>query len=80
MSDSLTIFTIGHSNHSSEEFLQLLQQHSVACLVDIRSQPYSRYNPQFNRETLAAALRSAGIRYSDFGATLGGRPDDPRLR
>jgi uncharacterized protein (DUF488 family) len=79
MNENLTIFTIGHSNHSSEEFLQLLRQHSVACLVDVRSQPYSRYNPQFNRETLAATLRSAGIQYCDFGAALGGRPDDPTL-
>jgi uncharacterized protein (DUF488 family) len=79
MSESLTIFTIGHSNHSSEDFLQLLRQHSIACLVDLRSQPYSRYNPQFNRETLAAVLHSAGIQYADFGTTLGGRPDDPTL-
>jgi uncharacterized protein (DUF488 family) len=79
MSKTSTIYTIGHSNHSDEQFVQLLQQHAIRCLVDVRSQPYSRYNPQFNRETLAASLRNAGIQYVDQGASLGGRPDQPDL-
>ncbi len=74
-----TIYTIGHSNHSSETFLALLQQHEIACLVDVRSQPYSRYNPQFNREALAASLKAAQIRYTPMGDTLGGRPEQQDL-
>ncbi|MFN8486523.1 MAG: DUF488 domain-containing protein [Caldilineaceae bacterium] len=74
-----TIYTVGHSNHTSEKFIALLKQHAVACLVDVRSQPYSRYNPHFNRETLAAALRVEGIQYIDMGSSLGGRPDQKDL-
>lgn len=73
------IFTIGHSNHSGDEFTALLLQHAIALLVDVRSQPFSRYNPQFNRETLATALRQEGIRYADLGKTLGGRPEQADL-
>ncbi len=74
-----TIYTVGHSNHTSEKFIALLKQHEIACLVDVRSQPYSRYNPHFNRETLAAALQAAGIQYVDMGANLGGRPEQKDL-
>ena len=74
-----TIYTIGHSNHTSEKFVALLVQHGIACLADVRSQPYSRYNPQFNREALKHAVEAAGIRYAFFGESLGGRPDDPSL-
>ena len=74
-----TIYTIGHSNHSGEKFVALLLEHGVACLADVRSRPYSRYNPQFNRETLKQAAEAAGIRYAFFGESLGGRPNDPSL-
>jgi len=79
MDENQTIYTIGHSNHTSEKLLALLQQHDIRCLVDVRSQPYSRYNPQFNRETLAAALHAASIHYLDLGSSLGGRPDQKDL-
>ena len=79
MNDTLVIYTIGHSNHSSEKFVELLVQHAITCLVDVRSQPYSRYNPHFNRETLAATVRKVGIHYVDMGSTLGGRPDQQDL-
>lgn len=75
----ITIYTIGHSNHTSEALLKLLQQHGVACLVDVRSQPYSRYNPQFNRETLIRSLHTAQISYLHMGDTLGGRPEQVDL-
>jgi len=58
-----TILTIGHSTHDLEEFVGLLQAHSVALVVDIRTIPRSRYNPQFNRETIAESLERAGIAY-----------------
>jgi len=79
MNDTLIIYTIGHGNHSSEKFVELLVQHVITCLVDVRSQPYSRYNPHFNRETLAATVRKVGIHYVDMGSTLGGRPDQQDL-
>ena len=56
-----TLYTVGHSTHPIEEFIALLQQHGVVCLADVRSQPYSRWNPHFNREQLARALALGGI-------------------
>ena len=73
------IFTVGHSNHSIEDFVALLLTHGVQMLVDVRSQPYSRYSPHFNREALAAALTAAGIRYHFMGESLGGRPQQADL-
>ena len=70
----MKLYTIGHSNAESEAFTVLLQRHEIELLVDTRSQPYSRYTPQFNRETLKAALNSAGIAYAFMGDSLGGRP------
>jgi uncharacterized protein (DUF488 family) len=67
------IYTVGHSNHPIERFLDLLTQHDIAALADVRSTPYSRFNPQFNRETLAESLRAAGIAYVFLGAELGGK-------
>ncbi|MCY3821006.1 MAG: DUF488 domain-containing protein [Gammaproteobacteria bacterium] len=70
------VFTIGHSNHSQEALWDLLASHRVDVLADVRSAPYSRFNPQFNRETLAARLKAGGIEYVYLGTELGGRPTD----
>jgi uncharacterized protein (DUF488 family) len=70
------IYTIGYGNRSPEEFLKLLQYYHVAYLVDVRSQPYSRMNPQFSRETLEKYLKRQDIRYMFMGDALGGRPKD----
>ena len=70
------IYTIGHSNHSAERFIELLRQHDIAALADVRSMPFSRFNPQFNRERLAAALRDAGVEYIFLGQELGARPKE----
>ena len=75
----LTVYTIGHSDHTMEAFLALLQQHGIALVADVRSQPYSRWVPQFNRENLSRDLQAAGIRYAFLGDALGGRPKDPQL-
>src|SRR3954470_9661437 len=75
-----TLYSIGHSNVAVERLIELLNQHSIATLCDVRSAPYSRYNPQFNRETLAASLRPTGIVYHFMGDTLGGKPADGALR
>jgi len=65
------VFTIGHSVRPFEEFLRILQAHGIALLVDIRTIPRSRRNPQFNREELARTLPENGIRYRHM-ASLGG--------
>lgn len=71
------ILTIGHSNHTLERFLGLLARHRVTSVADVRSAPYSRFRPHFNRKALEASLDARGIRYAFFGRELGGRPDDP---
>jgi uncharacterized protein (DUF488 family) len=68
----LTIFTIGHSNHPIEVFLELLTRHEIALLADIRRFPGSRKHPHFNREALAATLAAQEIGYEWF-EELGGR-------
>jgi uncharacterized protein (DUF488 family) len=60
---SHTVSTIGHSTHPIEEFIRILQAHGIARLVDVRTIPKSRHNPQFNTESLAASLQAAGIQY-----------------
>ena len=71
----MTIWTIGHSNHTWEDFAGLLAGERIETLIDVRSYPYSRFAPQFNREPLAAALDQSGITYYFQGTALGGRPE-----
>jgi uncharacterized protein (DUF488 family) len=75
-----TLYSIGHSNVAAEYLIALLEQHSIRTLCDVRSAPYSRYNPQFNREALAETVHTAGIIYRFMGDTLGGKPADEALR
>jgi uncharacterized protein (DUF488 family) len=70
------IYTVGHSTQSGEQFVRLLQKHGVTAIADVRSAPYSRHNPQFNREELRATLKAQGIRYVFLGKELGARSDD----
>lgn len=70
------VYTIGHSTHSTEKLIQLLAGHDVNAVADVRSQPYSRFNPQFNRESLRAELKTAGIAYVFLGRELGARAED----
>lgn len=74
---STDIYTIGHSTHPITKFLALLASHEIDAIADVRSSPYSRFNPQFNREDLQQALSNAGIRYVFLGKELGARSDDP---
>ena len=71
-----SVFTIGHSTHGIKAFITLLQRYGITEVADVRSAPYSRFNPQFNREPLAYSLAACGIEYAFFGLELGGRPDD----
>lgn len=72
-----TIFTVGHSVHPIEEFLGLLSKHNITAIADVRSSPYSRYNPQFNLDSLKARLSKFGIAYAFLGKELGARSEDP---
>jgi uncharacterized protein (DUF488 family) len=73
----LKLYTIGHSNHSIEKFIELLQANGIMILVDVRSAPYSRFHSQFNQENLERALPLGDIQYAYAGKYLGGRPSDP---
>ncbi len=77
--DRPAVFTIGHSNHSSEWFLALLQGAGITAVADVRSIPRSRRWPHFSRARIERWLADAGIAYVFLGAELGGRPDDPAL-
>ncbi|MCY3574781.1 MAG: DUF488 domain-containing protein [Chloroflexi bacterium] len=70
------IYTIGYGGRSSGDFVALLRRYDIALLVDVRSQPYSKFNPDFTRSALTRILRDAGIDYVFLGEALGGRPSD----
>lgn len=74
--EPLTLYTIGHSNLSAAEFLAYLGQHNITVLVDVRSAPYSRYVPHFNKNSLQTFLEGSGIDYRYAGEFLGGQPKD----
>jgi uncharacterized protein (DUF488 family) len=81
------VYTIGHSSHSMSELTELLRGAGISAVADVRSSPYSRRNPQFNREALQKVLHSHRIAYVFLGAELGGRgnpdsecDDDGRVR
>jgi uncharacterized protein (DUF488 family) len=74
------IWTIGHSTHPIEEFLEILANSNIQRLADVRLIPYSRRNPQYNTDALSASLQSAGIRYHvmpGLGGRRKSRPDSP---
>lgn len=72
-----TIYTIGHSKYSLDEFIALLEQHGVTAVADVRSAPYSRFSPQFNKQALERDLKTHGVKYVFLGRELGARSDDP---
>jgi hypothetical protein len=75
----LSCYSIGHSNHSIEIFVRMLLAHSVNCVVDVRSVPYSRRQPQFNRESIKTDLQLADIQYLYLGDSLGARHSKPSV-
>ena len=77
MAGKEVLLTIGHSTHSLKLFIELLRKHSISAVADVRSSPYSRYCPQFNKEALSRSLGDIGIKYVFMGRELGGRADDP---
>jgi uncharacterized protein (DUF488 family) len=77
MSSPITVYTVGHSTHAVEQFLDLLERNGVTAIADVRSSPFSRHNPQFNKDTLSVELKKRGIAYVFVGKELGARSDDP---
>lgn len=73
----MELFTIGHSVHTLERFAELLKEHQITALCDVRSSPYSRFTPQFNRESLREDMAKNSISYLYLGAELGPRSADP---
>jgi len=73
----MVVYTIGHSNHSIERFIELLRAYGVTVVADVRSQPYSRFNPQFSARPLQQSLKECGISYVFLGKELGARSDNP---
>ena len=71
-----TVWTIGHSNHPIDHFLDLLAEHGIEVVADVRSWPYSRYTPHFGRDALEENVTNAELRYLFIGRELGGRPAD----
>ena len=68
-----SLFTIGHSNQSEQEFIALLTENNISAIADVRSQPYSQYTPHFNRNALEKILRETDIQYVFLGRELGAR-------
>jgi uncharacterized protein (DUF488 family) len=73
----MPLFTVGHSNQTLPELIALLQEHGINAVADVRSVPYSRRLPQFNRPELEAELPKQGITYVFLGEELGARRDEP---
>jgi len=66
------IYTVGHSNYSHTEFVEILRFHQIESVIDIRGVPYSRHAPQFNKKKIERMLSDSGIQYQWAGDTLGG--------
>lgn len=73
------VFTIGHSRHSVEEFINLLNKYRVDCLIDVRTSPYSKFIPHFNRDHLKETLKKHRISYIFMGEELGARRKEANL-
>lgn len=69
------VLSIGHSNHAADTFVALLKAHGVELVADVRSQPYSKYVPQFNGPAVKSLVTGEGVDYLFMGKELGGRPD-----
>lgn len=70
------LYTIGYGNRKIEEFPEILKKYEIDYLIDIRSKPFSKYQPEFNQNELKHFLKKNNINYVFMGDELGGRPDD----
>jgi uncharacterized protein (DUF488 family) len=73
------IYTVGHSTHQLDYFLELLKEYGVTCLIDVRSVAASSYNPQYNQQPLKNFMKNKGITYLHFAEEFGARHKDPDL-
>lgn len=71
-----TLYSIGHGNKTYAEFEQELLSFNIQYLIDVRTKPFSKWNPSFNQDTLKLLLRNSGIQYVYMGDTIGGLPSD----
>jgi len=78
-SERQTIFTIGHSNLDLEAFIKLLKDNDIEVLVDVRSNPYSRFASQFNKDNIQRAIQMNNMKYLFLGKELGGKPKGPEF-
>lgn len=76
---TIPVYTIGYGNRSIEGFIALLQRYEIQYLVDIRSHPYSRFNPDYSQKALQQHLKQYGIGYIFMGDQPGGRPENRSL-
>ena len=72
-----TIYTIGHGNRKQEDLLDFLTKYKIQYVIDVRSQPYSKYSPAFNQNDIKYFLETHGLNYVFMGDSIGGRPNDP---
>lgn len=72
------LYTVGHSIHSIDHFVAILKKNRIDAIGDVRSSPYSRFTPQFNRELLKETLKIEGIQYVFLGEELGARRNEPQ--
>ena len=79
MENKPIIYTVGHSTHQLDYFLELLKEYGVTLLIDVRSVAASSYNPQYNQEPLKKFLKNNGITYRHFAEEFGARHTDPDL-
>ena len=79
MPTSTRIWTIGHSRHEIQQFIEILKKHEISALVDVRTYRSSKMAPQFNEQTLKSSLSAQGISYLEMGNELGGRPSEDTM-
>lgn len=79
VSKQLRVFTIGHSNHELRKLIDLLKFNKIDVVVDIRSNPHSRFAPQFNKDGFKKVIHAAGVKYLFLGKEVGGKPKDPEF-
>jgi uncharacterized protein (DUF488 family) len=78
MNETLPVlYTVGHSVHTIDHFIKILQLNTIGAVADVRSSPYSKFTPQFNREALTQRLNEVGIHYVFLGEELGARRNEP---
>ncbi|MCT4605739.1 MAG: DUF488 domain-containing protein [Marinisporobacter sp.] len=75
----MNIYTIGHTNYSIENFVKLIRLYNINCIVDVRSTPFSKYTPQFNRKDLKITLNQKGVHYIYMGIEFGARRNEQYL-